>query len=35
MIYPLKGKKIWIAGHNGLVGSALHRRLQSEECEIL
>lgn len=35
MIYPLKNKKVWIAGHNGLVGSALVRRLRSENCEIL
>jgi len=35
MIYPLKGKKIWVAGHNGLVGSALCRRLQSEDCDII
>jgi len=28
-------KKIWVAGHNGMVGSAIVRRLQHEECEIL
>ncbi|MGH6981489.1 MAG: GDP-L-fucose synthase family protein [Stellaceae bacterium] len=31
----LQGKKVWVAGHRGLVGSALLRRLQSEDCEIL
>lgn len=31
----LSGKKIWIAGHKGMVGSALVRRLKQEECEIL
>lgn len=34
-LYPLAGKRIWVAGHRGLVGSALVRRLQSEDCEIL
>ena len=24
-------KKIWVAGHNGMVGSAIVRRLESEE----
>ena len=31
----LSGKRIWIAGHKGLVGSAIYRRLQNEACEIL
>jgi len=35
MIYPLKGKKIWVAGHNGMVGSAIHRRLEREDSEII
>lgn len=34
-IYPLKGKRVWVAGHKGMVGSALVRRLQSEDCEIV
>jgi GDP-L-fucose synthase len=34
-IYPLKGKRVWVAGHSGMVGSALVRRLASEDCEIL
>lgn len=33
--FSLQGKKIWVAGHNGLVGSALLRRLAREECEII
>jgi len=33
--FSLRNKKIWVAGHNGMVGSALVRRLQSEQCEIL
>ena len=34
-IYPLKGKRIWVAGHSGMVGSALMRRLAREACELL
>lgn len=34
-LYSLKGKKIWVAGHLGMVGSALLRRLASEDCVIL
>jgi GDP-L-fucose synthase len=34
-LYSLKGKRIWVAGHLGMVGSALIRRLESENCEIL
>jgi len=33
--YPLGGKRIYVAGHRGMVGSALVRRLQSEGCSIL
>jgi GDP-L-fucose synthase len=33
--FSLAGKKVWVAGHNGMVGSALMRRLRSEDCEIL
>lgn len=35
MICNISGKRIWVAGHKGLVGSALVRRLRSESCEIL
>jgi GDP-L-fucose synthase len=34
-IYELSGKCVWVAGHRGLVGSALVRRLASEKCGIL
>jgi GDP-L-fucose synthase len=34
-IYSLKGKKVWVAGHSGMVGSALMRRLQEEDCTLL
>ena len=33
--YTLSGKRVWIAGHRGMVGSALVRRLASEGCELL
>src|SRR3954469_15125285 len=33
--YQLAGKRIWVAGHRGMVGSALVRRLQSEKCEVV
>ena len=35
VIYPLQDRRIWVAGHGGLVGSALMRRLQREGCIIL
>lgn len=35
MSYALSGKRIWIAGHRGMVGAALARQLQKEDCEIL
>jgi GDP-L-fucose synthase len=31
----LAGKRIYLAGHAGMVGSAVHRRLASEDCEVL
>jgi GDP-L-fucose synthase len=34
-IYSLKGKRVWVAGHNGMVGSALVRRLAQTDCTIL
>ncbi len=33
--YSLDAKRVWVAGHRGMVGSALCRRLQDENCEIL
>ncbi|MNQ43999.1 GDP-L-fucose synthase [compost metagenome] len=35
VVFPLKGKRVWVAGHRGMVGSAIVRRLQREDCEIL
>jgi GDP-L-fucose synthase len=33
--YALAGKRVWVAGHRGMVGSALVRRLEREGCEIV
>jgi GDP-L-fucose synthase len=33
--FSLTGKRIWVAGHRGMVGSATVRRLAREGCEIL
>jgi GDP-L-fucose synthase len=35
MAYDLKGKKVYVAGHRGMVGSAIVRRLASEGCTVL
>lgn len=33
--FSLAGKRVWVAGHRGMVGSALVRRLAEENCEVL
>lgn len=33
--FDLSGKRVFVAGHRGMVGSALVRRLESEDCEVL
>jgi GDP-L-fucose synthase len=33
--YALEGKRVWVAGHRGMVGAALVRRLASEGCELV
>jgi GDP-L-fucose synthase len=35
VLFPLEGKRIWVAGHRGMVGSSIVRRLKWEGCEIL
>ena len=35
MPFNIGGKRIWVAGHRGMVGGAVSRRLASEECEVL
>jgi GDP-L-fucose synthase len=34
-IYDLRGRRVWVAGHRGMVGGAIVRRLQSVECEVV
>ncbi len=33
--FPLTGKRVFVAGHRGMVGSALVRRLSGEGCSVL
>jgi len=33
--YDLAGKRVYVAGHRGMVGSALVRRLAREGCDVL
>lgn len=33
--FHLAGKRVWVAGHGGMVGSALMRRLAREDCGLL
>jgi GDP-L-fucose synthase len=33
--FSLSGRRVWVAGHAGMVGSALVRRLAREGCEVL
>lgn len=32
LLYSLEGKRVWVAGHAGMVGGAIVRRLESENC---
>lgn len=34
-MFDLTNKKVWVAGHNGMVGSAIVRRLADEACQVL
>ena len=33
--FQLAGRRVWVAGHRGMVGSALMRRLPREDCALL
>ena len=33
--FELAGRRVWVAGHRGMVGSAIVRRLAGEGCEVL
>lgn len=34
-VFELRGRRIWVAGHTGMVGSAVVRRLAREDCEVV
>ena len=33
--FPLEGKRVFVAGHRGMVGSAIVRALRQRDCEVL
>jgi GDP-L-fucose synthase len=35
VIFDLRGKRIFVAGHAGMAGSAIMRRLEREDCDII
>ena len=35
MTFKVAGKRIWVAGHRGMVGGAVCRRLKNENCEVI
>ena len=35
MSYALAGKRVWVAGHRGMVGAAVARQLEHEKCTVL
>ena len=35
MTFDLAGKRVWVAGHRGMVGGAIVRRLADEGCDVL
>jgi GDP-L-fucose synthase len=35
VLSPLQGRRVWVAGDRGMVGSALARRLTRERCQML
>jgi GDP-L-fucose synthase len=35
LLFDLKGKTVFVTGHNGMAGSAIVRRLAKEDCEVL
>jgi GDP-L-fucose synthase len=34
-LFDLRGRRVFIAGHSGMVGSAILRRLVTEDCELI
>jgi GDP-L-fucose synthase len=35
VLFELKGRRVYVAGHNGMAGSAIVRRLAAEGCDVL
>ena len=35
LLYDLRGKRVFVAGHSGMAGAAIMRRLASEGCDLL
>jgi GDP-L-fucose synthase len=35
VIFELRGKRVFVAGHAGMVGAAIMRRLEREHCDLL
>jgi GDP-L-fucose synthase len=35
VIFDLRGKRVFVAGHAGMVGAAIVRRLEREDCDII
>nr|BFE64717.1 GDP-L-fucose synthase [Dactylosporangium thailandense] len=35
VIFPLAGRRVWVAGHKGMVGSALVKRLAASDVELV
>jgi GDP-L-fucose synthase len=35
VLFPLEGKRVLVAGHKGMAGGAIQRRLGKEDCEVL
>jgi len=35
VIFELRGKRVFVTGHAGMVGAAIVRRLERERCDIL
>jgi GDP-L-fucose synthase len=35
VIFDLRGKRVFVAGHAGMAGSAIMRRLEREDCDII
>jgi len=34
-VFDLRGRRVWVAGHRGMAGQALIRRLAAEDCDII